>query len=89
MENSIGSRLRKAWNAFTNRDPTERYNADIGVSYYNRPDRFRFTRGNERSIITSIFNRISLDVAAIDIKHCRLDEIADMIPMWILNLIIV
>ena len=73
---SLGHRLKHAWNAFLNRDPTEDYynHEDIGVSYSYRPDRLRLTRGNERSIITSIYNRIALDVAAIDIKHVRLDE---------------
>lgn len=73
MEVSIGSRIKRAWNAFRNKDPTEQY-TDIGYSYPYRPDRTRLTRGNERSIVTSIFNRISLDVAAINIQHCRLDE---------------
>jgi hypothetical protein len=66
-------RLQHGWNAFLNRDPTSSYQ-QYGSGYYYRPDRPRFSRGNERSIITSIYNRIALDVAAIDIKHCRLDE---------------
>lgn len=74
MEKTLGSRLKNAWNAFKNRDPTSNYNWDIGASYSYRPDRIRLTRGNERSISTSIFNRIALDVSAIDIKHCKLDE---------------
>lgn len=65
--------LQHGWNAFRNRDPTPNYQ-NAGMSYSYRPDRPRFTRGNERSIITSVFNRIALDAAAIDIKHCRLDE---------------
>lgn len=73
MELTIGNRLKHAWNAFLNRDPTYS-KSGIGAGYYRRPDRPRFTRGSERSIVTSIFNRIALDVAAIDIKHCRLDE---------------
>ena len=73
MEQSLGSRLRHAWNAFRNRDPTYGYR-DYGTSYTNRPDRVRFTRGNERTIVTSIYNRIALDVSAVSIKHCRLDE---------------
>lgn len=68
----FGSRLQHAWNAFVmNRDPTTRY--DYGQSYYYRPDRPRLSRGNERSIVTSIFNRIALDVAAINIKHVKMD----------------
>ena len=73
MELSIGSRLKNAWNAFTNRDPTRGYQS-VGPGYSLRPDRPRLSRGNERSIITSIFNRIALDVASVGIKHCRLDE---------------
>ena len=66
-------RVKHGWNAFMNRDPTNFYR-DIGSSYFYRPDRPRLTRGNERSIVTSVYNRIALDVAAINIKHCRLDE---------------
>lgn len=73
MDFTIGSRLKHAWNAFMNRDPTK-YNYNIGTSYGYRPDRPRFSRGNERSIVTAIFNRIALDVASIDIRHCNLDE---------------
>lgn len=71
MEINIGSRLKHAYNAFMNRDPTYTL---TGSSYSIRPDRPRLSRGNERSIVTSVFNRIALDVASIDIKHCRLDE---------------
>ena len=70
---NIGSRFKHAWNAFFNRDPTG-YQSDIGPGYYYRPDRPRFTGGNERSIITSIYNRIALDVASNTILHCKLDE---------------
>ena len=74
MENTISSRLKHAWNAFiNNRDPTASFR-DIGGGYSYRPDRPRLTRGNERSIVTSVYNRIALDVAAIDIQHCKLDE---------------
>ena len=70
----LGTRLQKAWNAFrNNRDPTAQYQ-DIGAGYYYRPDRPRLSRGNERSIVTSIYNRIAMDCAAVDIKHVRLDE---------------
>lgn len=73
MELTIGSRLKHAWNAFLNRDPTVYYkNAGMGRSY--RPDRKRLTRGNEQSIVTSVYNRIALDTAAINIQHVRLDE---------------
>ena len=74
MELEVSSRLKHAWNAFVNnRDPTASYR-DIGPGYSYRPDRPRLTRGNERSIITSVYNRIALDVAAIDIRHVKLDE---------------
>lgn len=70
---TLVSRLKNSWNAFRNRDPTLFYR-EPGMSYSYRPDRVRFSRGNERSIVTSVYNRIAMDVAAIDIKHCRLDE---------------
>ena len=73
MEQSFGSRLKHAWDVFRSREPT-RYYSDTGPSYYYRPDRVRFTRGNERSIVTSVYNRIALDVSSISIKHCKLDE---------------
>lgn len=73
MERSLGSRLRHAWNVFRSRDPTVNYE-DGGASYYRRPDRIHLTRGNERSLVTSVYNRIALDVAAIGIKHCKIDE---------------
>ena len=69
---SIGTRFKQAWNAFFNKDPTPEY--DLGSSYYHRPDRTHYTRGNDRSIVTSVFNRISLDVASIGIKHVALDS---------------
>lgn len=66
-------RLQHAWNAFSNRDPTPDY-ASRGISYSYRPDRVRFSGGNERSIVTSVYNRIAMDAAAINIRHVRLDE---------------
>ena len=72
MEESFGPRLKHAWNAFFNRDSTNTFSS--GMSYYYRPDRPRFTRGNERSIVTSVYNRIALDVSAISIQHVRLDD---------------
>lgn len=72
MELSVGSRFKNAWNALRNREPTKVFQ-DIGYGYSYRPDRFRLTRGNERSIVTSVYNRIALDVAAIDIQHVQLD----------------
>lgn len=73
MELTFGTRLRHAVNAFMNRDPTSNYR-NMGMSYTFRPDRPRMSRGNERSIVTSIFNKIALDVAQIEIKHCQLDN---------------
>lgn len=70
----ITDRLKHAWNAFTNRDPTDnlRYTGEYGSSY--RPDRPRLSRGNERSIATSVFNRIAMDAASINISHIRTDQ---------------
>lgn len=73
MGDSIGSRLKHAWNAFFNKDPTP-INWDRGSAYAYRPDRPRLTRGNERSIVNAIYNRIALDVSALVVKHCKLDE---------------
>lgn len=67
------TRIQRGWNAFRNRDPTTDYR-DYGESYYYRPDRPMFTRGNERSIATSVYNRIALDASSITIQHVRLDE---------------
>ena len=79
MESSFFTRLKSGWNAFLAREPTHDHIYDhpyrnIGTSFTYRPDRVRFSRGNERSIVTSVFNQIAMDVAAVDIKHCRLDE---------------
>lgn len=68
----FSNRLYHAWNAFLNKDPTSYYQ-NLGISYSNRPDRPRLSQGNERSIVTSIFNRIALDVASLTIQHVRLD----------------
>lgn len=73
MDSSIRSRFKRAWNIFMNRDPSRQY-ADTGPGYSYRPDRPRFTRGNEQSIVTSVYNRIALDVSAVAIRHVRLDE---------------
>lgn len=75
MAYPFGSRLQHAWNAFFNKDPTGFTVMDAtSRGFSRRPDRIRLTRGNERSIITAIFNRIALDVASIKIQHVRLDE---------------
>lgn len=73
MDFTIGSRLKHAWNAFMNRDPTSDFR-DTGPGYSYRPDRPRLTRGNERSIITAIYNRIALDAANVTIQHVQLDK---------------
>lgn len=70
---TIMTRLKNSWNAFRNRDPTMLYR-EPGMSYTYRPDRPRFSRGNERTIATSVFNKIAIDVAAVDIRHCRVDR---------------
>nr|DAM83770.1 MAG TPA: portal protein [Caudoviricetes sp.] len=70
----ISERIKHGWNAFLNRDPTYNYRDLGGPSYGYRPDRMRFTRGNERSIVTSVYNRIALDAASIDIMHVQLDK---------------
>lgn len=67
-------RIQSAWNAFFNKDPTKEWGYYDGPVTTYRPDRVRLTRGNERSIVTSIYNRIALDAAAITIEHVKLDE---------------
>lgn len=74
METSFISRIKSGWNAFRNRDPTSVYTHDIGPSYSYRQDRKRFSRGNERSIVTSVYNRIAMDAAAITMLHVQLDD---------------
>lgn len=71
---SFIDRLQHGWNAFMNKDPTPRLYSpgQYGTTY--RPDRVRYSRGNERSIITSVYNKIALDAAAIKIKHVKLDS---------------
>ena len=71
---SLISRFKNSWNAFLNRDPTYYSYKDVGVSSYYRPDRVRFSRGNEKSLVTSIYNRIAIDVASVKIQHVRLDD---------------
>lgn len=66
------NRIKHAWNTFKNKDPTMGY--EYGPSYGYRPDRMRYSRGNERSIVTAVYNRIAMDVAAVNIIHARLDD---------------
>ena len=70
---ALMDRLKHAWNTFKNKDPTQTQ-WNIGPSYGYRPDRMRYTRGNERSIVTAVYNRIAMDVASVNIRHIRLDE---------------
>lgn len=72
MEMSFGSRLKHAWNAFTGN--IQMNYRDLGMGYSYRADRPRMSRGNERSIVTSVYNRIALDVAALNVQHVRLNE---------------
>ena len=72
---TLRKRIKNAWNVFTSRDPTEQpVFHDYGISYGYRPDRIRLTRGNERSIVNAVYNRIAIDVASIDVKHVKTDE---------------
>lgn len=73
-ENSLGYRFKKAFNVLLNKDQDDLYRRDVGFGYYYRPDRPRLTRGNERSIITPIFNRIALDASSVVIQHCKVDK---------------
>ena len=70
---SVFSRMKEAWNVFTGRETTQHFSYYGSGSSY-RPDRLRLTKSNERSIITSVLNRISMDCATIDIKHVKLDK---------------
>lgn len=74
MPATFGTRLKHAWNAFQNRDPTSQYNYNIGTGSGVRPDRVRLNIGNERSLVSSVYNRIAMDVAQTTIRHVRLDE---------------
>ena len=70
----ITDRLQHAWNAFMYEDRRyTRYQSYGGGNSY-KPDRVRFTRGNERSIVTSVYNRLALDASSMNIKHVRLDK---------------
>lgn len=69
---SLKDRLQHAWNAFFNKTPVN-YNNSYGGFYYS-PSRTRWRRGNERSIIMAIYNRIAMDVSSVAIRHVRLDE---------------
>lgn len=68
----LKNRIKNAWNAFQN--PKTPFNDEVSNGYYRRPDRMIYSRGRERTIVTSIFNKIALDISNIDIRHCRTDE---------------
>lgn len=74
MDQSLGSRLKHAWNVFMNRDPTRMSYQVLGGGSSSRPDRVQLSRGNERSVVTSVYNRIAMDVAAIGVRHVRQDQ---------------
>lgn len=75
MADTIGSRIKRAWNAFVNnRDPTVHYYEAQSISYWGMPGRRRAITGKERTIINAIYNRIAMDAAAIEIRHVRLDD---------------
>lgn len=75
MELTILDRFKNAWDAFSDKNRTSEYGYTVGeVAYGRRPDRPRFTRGNERSIVTAIYNKIAIDVSQLSIRHVRLDE---------------
>ncbi len=83
MADSWRQRLKSAWHVFRNRDPTKPFDNwwnrgtnwwEYGVGNSQNPSRARLSMGNERSIITSVLNRIAVDVAAIKIQHVRLDD---------------
>ena len=74
-KSSIFSRIKDAWNVFSGRDSLRSYSYHgIGYGSSYRPDRVHLSKGNERSIITSVYNRLSMDSAAIEIKHVKTDD---------------
>ena len=68
------TRIQHGWDAFLGRDPTPARMGYYPVSYAHRPDRVTFSRGNERSIVTAVYNRIAMDAAAINVKHVVTDK---------------
>lgn len=73
---TITQRIRSGWNAFIGRDPTMVANMfnEYDYGYGTRPDRKRYSGGNQRSIVASVYNRISVDVASVRFEHARLDD---------------
>ncbi len=77
MAESMTTRLRHAWNAFRSREGPDNGPSmfeTTGPSTYYRPDKTIIRYTSERSIITGVYNRIAMDVAAVPIQHVRLDE---------------
>lgn len=74
MDLSFGSRVKRAWNVFTNRDPLADISYQIGYGDSRRPDRVILSSNNEKTIVNAIYNRIALDVASLKFRHVKLDE---------------
>jgi hypothetical protein len=74
MDLSIGSRFRRAWNVFRNRDLKADMSWQLGYGDSRRADRVVLSSNNEKTIVNAIYNRIALDVAALKFRHVRLDE---------------
>ena len=74
MAESFRSRLKNAWNAFSNKENEYQVSYDIGPGYSSRPDRHRIITGSERTIISSIYTRIAIDVASTSFEHVRMDD---------------
>lgn len=70
---SIFERFQHGWNAFLGRDPTVKNVVDYGVGSSYRPDRVRYFSGVDKSIVSSVITRISIDVSQVDVRHVRLD----------------
>ena len=70
---TLASRFKSAWNSFMNKDPTKSY-LNLGSSYSIRPDKTNLRRGNERSIVNAIYNRIAIDTASMTLKHVYMDD---------------
>lgn len=74
MDLSFGSRIRRAWNVFKNRDPMTDMSWRLGYGDSQRADRVILSSNNEKTIVNAIYNRIALDVASLKFRHVRLDE---------------
>lgn len=67
-------RIKNAWNAFSNKDPTPTYNYEYGSGYSVRPDRIRFAHNTQRSVVSAVYCRLAVDAASISIQHVKLDN---------------